>query len=232
MARRDWWPGIQSDQYQLMANFRDKIVGAGALLGLTPAQATAMQTLAVDFLFVYDAYTAASATSQAMTQWRDEVFYGTPEGDPVTPAPVFPVVGPVSATRGLVTQFFGVRDQILSMPAYTDVIGEDLGLVGSVVAPPDLLTFKPTIQVFPSQTGYLYTVVVGNRGASDQWHVEYRPKGGQWASAGTFTGKSADIVFTPAQSGDPFALEVRTQLKKKNENYGQLSDIVAVTVNP
>jgi hypothetical protein len=64
------------------------------------------------------------------------------------------------------------------------------------------------------------------------WVVMIQPKGGEWSNAGTFTGRSADVTYTPATPGNPVAVSVRVQLKKKNANYGQLSDIVAFTVNP
>ena len=53
-----------------------------------------------------------------------------------------------------------------------------------------------------------------------------------WNNAGTFTGKSADLNVTPGEAAVPIQIDVRVQLRKKNANYGQLSQTATVTVNP
>jgi hypothetical protein len=45
-------------------------------------------------------------------------------------------------------------------------------------------------------------------------------------------GKSCDVTLTPTTPGVPEKLQVVIQLKRNNENYGQPSDAVSVTVNP
>lgn len=230
--KKHWWSTTLPGQYQQMINFRDKIEGYKDALGLTNQQVLDWTALATAFIEAYEFQQSTETSSQAATEWREEVFYGTPRGDAVSPAPVFAVMGPVTFTRGVVPQFFQVRDHILTLNGYTPAIGEDLGLLGQEEQAPNLGEFQPTIKVTPAQNGYLYSVVVSNRGESDQWEVEYRTKGGNWTSAGLFTGKSVDIIFAPANPGDPVGLEVRVQLKKNNANYGLLSDTVAFTVNP
>jgi hypothetical protein len=39
-------------------------------------------------------------------------------------------------------------------------------------------------------------------------------------------------VVTPTTPGESEQIQVRVQLKKNNQNYGQPSDMVYVTVNP
>ena len=107
-----------------------------------------------------------------------------------------------------------------------------LDLVGEVPAPLTPEEIKPSIEVFAAQTGYVFSVVTSDRADSDSWTVSVQPKDGDWSQAGTFTGKSADVTYSPGTPGQPVLLNVRVQLKKKNTNYGQLSDIVQVTVNP
>jgi len=40
------------------------------------------------------------------------------------------------------------------------------------------------------------------------------------------------VSITPATPGDTEQMQVRVQLRKSNQNYGQPSDVVYVTVNP
>ncbi|MEQ1924053.1 MAG: hypothetical protein ABL952_16235 [Pyrinomonadaceae bacterium] len=48
-----------------------------------------------------------------------------------------------------------------------------------------------------------------------------------------FTGKSTDVIVQgDAENPGPIQLQVRVQLRKGNNNYGLLSDIVLVSVNP
>lgn len=92
---------------------------------------------------------------------------------------------------------------------------------------------KPTVECFPAQTGYTFSVVIANRGDSDSADVIIRRAGSETLSvAKTFTGKSVDVTVSPTTPGQPEKLQVTIQLKKKNENYGQVSDAVSVTVNP
>lgn len=92
---------------------------------------------------------------------------------------------------------------------------------------------KPTGDVSAAQNGYLFSVVVANRGESDQSEVQIRRAGSEtWTTVKAFTGKSVDVTVSPTTPGQPEQIQVRIQLKKKNENYGQVSDAVSVTVNP
>jgi len=231
MAKSRWWPLSLPLQYQLILNFKNKIEGYQAALGLTNPQVTALIALCNSFIGAYDFQVSTAATSEAVTEWRDQVFNGEPEGDPVSAAPIFAVMGATTATRGTVQQFFKQRDYILTLPGYTDAIGEDLGLIGSEITPPDPATLKPTLNAHAGQSNFLYSVVVGNRGEAQSWDLQFRPKGGDWASAGVFTGKSADITYN-APNDEPAVLELRVQLKKNNADYGLFSDSVTITVNP
>jgi hypothetical protein len=46
-----------------------------------------------------------------------------------------------------------------------------------------------------------------------------------------FTGRSGDATW-PGGGTDPVQIEVRVQLRKDNEDYGQMSDVKIVTLNP
>jgi hypothetical protein len=49
----------------------------------------------------------------------------------------------------------------------------------------------------------------------------------------TATGKSTDVVVGPTgEVPAPVQLQVRVQLRRSNQNYGEPSNIAQVTVNP
>ena len=60
-------------------------------------------------------------------------------------------------------------------PGYNHDIGVALGFESKGVAIPDSSTVKPTVEAFAAQTGYVASVVVGNRANSDQWEVQASP---------------------------------------------------------
>jgi hypothetical protein len=92
---------------------------------------------------------------------------------------------------------------------------------------------KPQIETFAAQSGYQFSVVVSGRGNSDMWDVLILKKGAaSWQSVKTAVGKSVDVQITPTTPGEAEQIQVRVQLKKNNQNYGQPSDMVYVTVNP
>lgn len=92
---------------------------------------------------------------------------------------------------------------------------------------------KPTGKFEEAQNGYLFAAVVGNRGKSDSWEIQIQRAGEEkWTVEKTATGKSCDVEIFPTLDGKPEKLRVRIQLRKNNQNYGQPSDIVEVTVKP
>jgi hypothetical protein len=119
-------------------------------------------------------------------------------------------------------------------PGHTHDIGVALGFESSDQSVPlPVESIKPTVEAFGAQTGYVASVVVGNRVNSDQWEVQASPTSApSWHVVKTATGKSTDVTFTPTTPGQPQQFHVRIQLKRNNQDYGQLSDIVTVTVSP
>ncbi|HEX8371026.1 MAG TPA: hypothetical protein VF604_20950 [Pyrinomonadaceae bacterium] len=92
---------------------------------------------------------------------------------------------------------------------------------------------KPTVEAFPAAGNYELAAVIANRGDSDMSDVQIRRKGSEkWVAVKSGTGKSINVIIEPTAEGQPEQLQIRVQLKRKNENYGQPSDPVYVTVNP
>ncbi len=119
-------------------------------------------------------------------------------------------------------------------PGYNHDIGVALGFETSEPeAPTNPATVVPTVEATAAQTGYLASFVVGNRADSDMYEVWSSPASApNWTILITANGKSTDAVFTPTTPGQPQQFMIRIQLKKNNQNYGQLSAVIYVTVNP
>jgi len=118
-----------ADQLVLIQNFQAKIGAIGPTIGLSPSDITAAALLCTNFIDVFN------VVEQAMTAWRNVVYYGEPVGALSVPAPVFPVVGTDHYKNGIVKQYQELGDRIVAAPGYTVQIGEDLGIVGSESTP-------------------------------------------------------------------------------------------------
>ncbi|MDQ3800494.1 MAG: hypothetical protein M3384_13680 [Acidobacteriota bacterium] len=125
------------------------------------------------------------------------------------------------------------RDQrFLRSPTINEAARQALDLVSQPASvSPD--SVKPTLQSFAAAGGYEFGLVIANRGDSDMYDVQARRKGSEvWKVVKSATGKTVNVTIEPTAPGQPEQLQVRVQLKRKNENYGQPSDPVYVTVNP
>lgn len=92
---------------------------------------------------------------------------------------------------------------------------------------------KPTIELFPAVSNYHFSIVVSGRADATMWDVYILRKGGVWTKVESASGKSADIHVAPINDdGNAEQIQVRVQLRKNNEDYGQVSDPAYVTLNP
>lgn len=229
----DWMDRTLPGKAAMFTNFGAKIGGYAGVLPLTLPQITVLLALCEEYLAVYNFVTQAQATVHSCTEWRDNAFSGEPKGDPLDAPPAFPTYAPVvGSVIGMLNVFREWRELIVALPGYTQAIGEDLMIVKPESDNLIEADVVPKIQIFGAQSGYLCSIIVSDRGESDQWVVETRKKGGDWINTGTFTGKSADFTVAPVTPGDPLQIEVRVQLRRKNANYGQLSQIATTTLNP
>jgi hypothetical protein len=229
MAKKFWWPGSMPDQLVLIQNFVKKIAGYAVPLAFTPAQIAAAEALCEAFIGAFSSTEQCKTTMQAMTQWRDEVFYGEPFGTPAPAAPVFPVIGVVTYTRGVVKEFFDLRDLIVASPGYNVGIGEDLGIVGAEIAPiaPDLVS--PNLK---ASTSAGYTVnLAGSMQGMDAMRVEYAPKGGNFTTVAFLTNTPGGFQITPANPNNPETGHIRAVFIKKNADFGNYSADYPVTLS-
>lgn len=229
MPKQFWWPGSLASQRSLMQNFGAKIPSYQATLSLTLLQVGAMTALCDAFIGAYDSTLSAKDSMKAMTQWRDEVFYGEPTGNEAPQAPVFAVVGNTSYTRGVVTQFIACRELIVNLPNYTETIGEDLGIVGSEVPS------RPADEVMPELKAVKvsgYTVnLSGSMQGFDAMRVEYAKKGGGFQPVAFLTNLPGSFEVTPAVADQPEVGMVRTIFIKRNAEFGNYSPNYPVTVS-
>jgi hypothetical protein len=228
-----WFPTSLAARAAWYLNFYTQFAIVGPSLGFTAAEITGVSDDNLVMQFLADIFNQIKAYESAMTQYRKIIT----EGDIGDPTPGFPgdptFALPKEIATGLFERLNDLRDRIMVAPAYTDETGALLGILPGTPDPISPADVKPSIQVFAAATGYMFSVVVADRADSNMWEVFIMRKGAaNWTSAGSYTGKSADVTVLPTTPGDAEQMQVRVQLKKNNANYGQPSDVVYVTVNP
>ncbi len=202
-------------------------------LGTTAADQTFLTNSLANMVYVQSYAEVMDDSKKAFTAIKQRLFNGNtgaiPDGPAVDAfAPPFPLLGDVHG------QLMLLIGRIQSSNNYTHEIGVALGieLSGDVPLPP-IEEIRPTIDLFPAQNDYVFSVIVTGREASDSWIVQILPTGASdWVTVGTYTGKSADVKVTPTTPGQPMQLQVRVQLRKNNADYGEVSAALTTVVSP
>ena len=228
-----WFPSALPARAAWFQNFATQFSALAASLGFTPADVTSVNNDNAMLQFMNDNEAQISTYSEAVRMFRRIITLGS-IGEPT---PVFPanpnLANPGNSATGMFERLDILRKQIMLRPNYTDEIGAMLGILTAVNVPPPPSSVKPRIEVTGAQTGYHFSIVVSNREESNSWEaMVLRKNATQWQLAKTAIGKSADVTLAPTTPGDAEQLQVRVQLMKNNEPYGQLSDTVWVTINP
>lgn len=233
MATTDFYPSSMDARRAWHANLAAQIGAFAAKYNLTLDQLANVTNDNAWVQYWVQARHEAEEIRKQLTKYFNDIAGNNPSLDP--PKPInFALTGtaPAEVLPGIEFRTREIARQIKNHSAYAEADGVLLGIVASTTPPPES-EVKPTIEAFAAKHGYLASVVVGNRGESDQWQVKVRPAGGSnWITVETATGKSTDFTYSPATHGVPVQLDVFVQLRKANADYGQPSDIVQVTVNP
>jgi hypothetical protein len=228
-----WLPRTLEGLAPWFANFAFKFAGYYTSLGFVAADLAQVENDSVMVQWLLDAQHGAQTNLDAFRAYRDETLYGE-KGDPtpVEPPAALPPM-PAATTTEILERLSLLVERIQLADNYTEAIGEALGIIA---APGDSLSpdnVKPTIQTYPAQTGYEFAVIVSGRGDADMLNVEIRRMNQEtWTTVKSGTGKGVDVTITPTTAGQPEKIEVRVQLLRKNEPYGQPSDPAYVTVTP
>jgi hypothetical protein len=228
MAKNPWWERTLAGQLVQVQNLMVKVGGYAATLGLTPAQITALQALCDAFLEAVAFCDQTRQTSYAVTQWRDNLLYGSPKGAVAPAPPVFAVGSPSAGTVGVVTQIFEFRDLIVALPGYTEAIGEDLMIVGTEKSGLVEDDVTPALKITSSE-GYEVTVKGSMQGMAGM-RLDYRPKGGTFAPIAYLQTLPGSFVVIPTEPGEAETGEVRGIFMQKNEEFGNYSPNYPVTV--
>ena len=203
-----------------------------AEVGATNADIQAVTEQAATLQYIVEYLGVVDADKKTVTKIKQTAYNGETDESP-TPFPTFPIAAPPFPVVAGCSELCAKRNRrFKAADGYTKDIGVALGIDGdSATDLPELIV--PTLEIHPAQMNYEAAIVVGNRGKSDMWQLLGRKMNSEkWTELKSGTGKGSNVKITPTVAGNPEQVEMKIQLIKANEPYGQLSNGMLATFNP
>ena len=162
MKRQTYYPAATGQQIQWLGNHVSKLAGHAPTVGLSPADCAARIADGRWVIYLLGSwYPAVKAWAKSCTE---AVARGlSPDGTNLMVLPVFvppplpaatpgglPAVVPVE--EGALERIFATVQVIKEAEGYSAEIGQDLGIIGSAVTPPDLNLIVPDLSAMVTAT--------------------------------------------------------------------------------
>lgn len=203
-----------------------------AQVGATNTELVEINETVANLQYIIDLAALVDTNKKTITKIKQQIYNGDADEE-VSPFPVFPAIAaPFALLSGCLDRANKRNRRYKAAAEYTKEIGIALGIDGDS-QPFVSETVKPTLEAFPAQYGYESLIVVGKRGRADMWKLLGRKMNTEkWLELASGTGKSGNIKIVPTTEGSPERIELKIQLYKSNEPYGQISDPTYATFNP
>jgi hypothetical protein len=165
-----------------------------------------------------------------LTQYRNELREGVPDGATASVMPTPPDLGtaPAAVAPGVFKRAAAIANLIKGRTVYTEADGLDLGIEGSEAAKTDLIAAKPAISVRLVQGGK--PEIVWSKGDFDGIDIYVDRGSGAWVFLATDNYPNyTDNSPLPA-TGTAAVWKYRAIYKYDDEVAGDWSDVVSITV--
>ena len=137
MANQPFYPTREGDQGLWFTNIQSKIGSYYAALDISAARQAKLAVVLPWLIWTWQTYLPARrADAPAATSWRQQLANGSSDATTNTLPPVPVALTPPAGTPffGMLAWLFGEIARWKNAEGYTDTIGADLGIVGSVGA--------------------------------------------------------------------------------------------------
>ena len=233
MKRQSYYPSRIGDQVNWLDNYANKLPIHGPTLGVSAADITASVNDAKWGNYVLGTWlTTVRNFSPSTTDAVDDVLTGQGDAAVVLPtftAPALPA-GVSVALPGVLTRIFTLIAKLKLADKYTDAIGSDLGLIGSVDNGSQTL---PKFTATPQQGANCESVNLvfykyGHMGV----YIESRRGTGAWE----FLAIDIESPYLEERpllaAAQPEVREYRMRFWDKGTPNGDWTDVVKVTMSP
>jgi len=229
----DWYKRTMDELAAWWANFDNRRVEFESKYLILGAQKNELAAIAAWMAYWVEARHSFDESSKQLSTYFNTIAGNDAEADP--PAPItwaLPPGTPAEVPPGIAKFIRDIRREVVGLTNYAKADGEALGFEGATVMPISPYLVKPVLQAFAAANNNHFSAVVSGREDSDMWELWIQRKGGNWTLHGTYTGKSVDATVPLTVPGEPEQIMARVQLRLKNQDYGQVSEPVYVTLNP
>ncbi|MBX7134435.1 MAG: hypothetical protein K1X67_17325 [Fimbriimonadaceae bacterium] len=223
----DWYPSRESELVQWHAQFAAALDSYSVTLGIAPAVVVQAQVDAANVALALAAVEAATNYRSEVVAFKDQMLHGL-LNTPTPPPPTQPeeitlapgTLGNIEArTRQLVAQ-------IKANPAFTQQMGEDMGIF-----PPTPTPTNPSIVSATAQPNSIVAIRI-TFGSAPAVALFRQVGTGNWAQLAVLTSATYSDTSAPGTPGQPETRNYRLQAYVNNTPSGPNSDIVSVVTIP
>ena len=226
MSKSPWLPYREDELLPWFNNFNTKLPSYTTVLDLSAGDVTSVADDAAMLVFAIDGVAIHKAEQKEWVDFKDLELYGSP----ALPSPAVPMepvlVSPTLVAPGIIGRVRALVARIKAHPNYTEVIGEDLGIIGA--ESPATGTIKPEGQALalPKHEVRISFVKSGHEGVDVE---SQRAAETDWSYL-AFDGYSPYVDNRPPLvGGQPEQRRYRLRYRDKDTPVGEYSDIFVVT---
>ena len=222
MKSPTWFPRTIGAQIVWLQNYKTKLPGYAATLGLVAGEVTATLLDVDNSSYALDAYRAAVTTfSNAAFARIDEALQGGPAGNIAWLTLPAPAGTPAAVPYGCLNRLLGyAQNKVLLAPAYTKALGMDLGTEPPAAPAPPPAAAVPGFTLRLTTGGKLE--VVWTKGQSDGVRLQFN-LGAAGTQEDTDTRPNYTLNWLPP-AGQSVVIQVRVAFMLKDGSAGTWSD--------
>lgn len=227
MAKKKYFIPNKDDKKGLwIHNFQSKLPTYKTKYNRTSAETDDMTKSSLYFNYWLNVLKVIDTFKQGVTAFKNELRDGIPAGATALSEPVLPTLDPPPAAvdPGIFPRASSIGASIKKHKDYVISEGEDMGLEGAELDPPDLVNSKPEIKLVLIAGR---PVVMWKKLGYDALYIEV-DRGSGYAFLAIDT--EPDYVDTFALPPAPQTWKYRAYYRLGDDNIGQLSDEVSIMV--
>lgn len=226
MAKDDWLPTREDQFLPWFNNFNAKLPGYAVTLDLSAGDLTTVDDDTAMVTFAVNGVAIFKAEQKEWVDFKNLELYG-PLGGPTPAAPTIPTITPPTLVApGIIRRTRDLVLRIKAHPNYTEVIGEDLGIIGAEQGAADEI--KPTgkAKALPGAEVLITFVKAGHDGVD----IESQRAGETTWTYVAFDGFSPYTDTRPLLvAGQPEERRYRLRYRDNDVPVGDYSDVFVVT---
>ncbi len=226
MAKDDWLPSREDELLPWFNNFNTKLPGYAVTLDLSAGDLAAVAADSAMVPFAINGVAIFKAEQREWVDFKNLELYG-PVGGPTPAVPTVPTTtDPALVAPGIIRRIRDLVLRIKAHPNYTEVIGEDLGIIGAEQTEPDQVKPDGQAQALPNHEVRITFVKRGHDGVDVE---SQRAAETAWTYL-AFDGFSPYVDNRPPlTASQPEERRYRLRYRDSDVPVGEYSDIFVVT---